>query len=532
MKRGFSLAYILTLVALAFLLVGLVVNAGLQLHARELHDRNRQQAIGYAKNGIERAVAKLVQDYRWGQDPGDGLQVPGLPGHPTDAGAHVTFDPEQRYASVNHFEREGTVEVPKDTTRLWSVGRFRGVEAVIEAYVARPSFPFALASSGPLDTRGAFFAGTLDSVEAADLPLDSPEFRKHLTQASLLSNGDRVKLQGAPVRVTGDIVCAGAVDLDAGVRVEGEVRDHVSPRPLPAFELASFDTAGKALLLTLPPGELRRRDPVKGYARCGGSLTVVEGLRLEEAILFVDGDLTVRGPLSGKGAVFVTGDVVLESAALGALDQLALVSGGSMRISGNGRERSKLVGLLVSKGDLSLSDVTVVGAVICAGNAGQKLTLTNVNALGNSAGLNFEFEVGWGVATEYRVAAGGFAGGGGGLVRLAQVTDPRTGEKVLPKPADFVERFDAANPNAPLLRESDFEVVLPDGTVQSLAEAGISIASSDDLSRYLIAGLNEVISTQAGGSSDQLIVRGKLSLDLNKFLRVGDTLQLVYRRIH
>jgi hypothetical protein len=255
-------------------------------------------------------------------------------------------------------------------------------------------------------------------------------------------------------------------------------------------------------------------------------------LKLEEAILYVNGDLRVDGQLSGKGALFVRGNVVVESTSLGALDEVALIAGGSLRVSGSGQNRSKLVGLLVSCGDLSLSDVTVVGAVVCTGDSTRTLTMENVNVFGSPKGLQFEFAVGWGVDTSYRFEASPRIGGGG-LVRLKQVDDAAVpGGKRDAMPADFVGRYDSAHPEAPLLGESDFEVVLEDGRVTTLVAAGISF-SRDELQAQLVSALNSATVRAAAGASGALgLLQGKLSLDLNKFLQVGDTLQIVYRRIH
>ena len=44
-----------------------------------------------------------------------------------------------------------------------------------------------------------------------------------------------------------------------------------------------------------------------GYVRREGDLTVRGDAHLDGAVLFVDGDLDIRGGLEGRGAIFVTG---------------------------------------------------------------------------------------------------------------------------------------------------------------------------------------------------------------------------------
>lgn len=531
MKRGFSLASVLMIAALAFATVSAVVFCILKLQRYETHARQRRQAELYARNALEKTIAQLVDNPKFGGNEAGEVTVESLPGHPENAQGLVTFAQGQAWRSVNHFEGAGDAEVPEKTAHLWALGQFGGAQVRMEAALAMPAFPFAVASSGPIRTTGAFFAGTIDSAEHADIPVGSPDLLKYLKQASLLSNGDTLALSGNPVHVTGDLVCAGVIDQGAGVKVDGQVRSHAQKKPIPELDFTKFDTAGKPLLLQLAPGTLRRNDPIKGYARCGGDLVVEGDLALEEAILYVDGSLTVRGRLSGKGALFVTGDVVMESTALGSLDQMALITGGDLTVTGRPGQRSKLVGLLASKGNLRLSDLTVVGAVVCAGSQDQVLKMDNVNVLGNGAGLQFEFAMGWGDAkTSYDVTRPVIDGGGTVTVRLIQVDDGH-GAKRPAMPADFVGRYDAANPTAPLLRETDFEVVLDDGSVTTMAAAGIAL-DTGPAADGMVLELQTLATKAAQTESSGFYSQGKLSLDLNKFLRVGDTLQVVYRRLY
>jgi hypothetical protein len=202
-------------------------------------------------------------------------------------------------------------------------------------------------------------------------------------------------------------------------------------------------------------------------------------------------------------------------------------------VNGSGQSRSKLVGLLVSRGDLSLSGVTVVGAVICAGDAGRTLTMENVNVFGSPKGLQFEFAMGWGgVATSYGMERSS-ADGEGGLVRLKQVDDAAVpGGKRDAMPADFVGRYDAAQPDKPLLKESDFEVVPAGGGEPITLETAQIPFEDEELNQNLLNALQTESRVQAQAPSGGGVSMGKLSLDLNKFLRIGDTLQVVYRRLH
>jgi hypothetical protein len=103
------------------------------------------------------------------------------------------------------------------------------------------------------------------------------------------------------------------------------------------------------------------------------------------------------------------------------------------------------------------------------------------------------------------------------------------GGKRIAMPADFLTRYDATNPEGDLLEASDFEMVLANKTVIAVTQ---DLMSEQELEDNLLYPLNTALQQQAKASADQLVSKGRLSLDLNKFLRVGDTLQVVYRRIH
>ena len=175
---------------------------------------------------------------------------------------------------------------------------------------------------------------------------------------------------------------------------------------------------------------------------------------------------------------------------------------------------------------------TVVGAVVCSGDESRALRLANVDVFGSPKGTDFEFNLGWGWPTSYLVQEDPTIGGGNVTVRLKQLPDTSAPTGMRPAlPADFVGRYSATNPDAPLLRENDFEVMPADGSVTTLAAAGVSF-NNGDLQGKLVENLNSATVNATNASSNSAFSQGKLSLDLNKFLRVGDTLQVVYRRIH
>jgi len=546
-QRGVGLATVVIVSGLAFFLLTIAVGSGLWMVSQQQRYSRYEHALRYAQCGFQAALSHLQEDDT-GQWSGPMAPIKPLPGHPADAGAVVRFGDctkelgvcENRLTKVDLVTSKSGVTVPKGCVYLSSTGHYAGQQATVEGVIHVSEFPFALASSGPLKTSGSFLVGAVENASV----LGQDHLERFLKRGSLLSNaaGVAVQLDGAPVHVTGDVVTAGSVRLGSGVLVDGSLKEHREPRTIPTINLQEHDPADQAGVRILESNHLTNPDVFEGYVRASGPVEIDGELQLQEAIVYVDGSLTVRGRLSGVGALFCTGPVRLESSSIGALSQLAIVSGGDLSITGRGKAASRIAGLLVSKGNLTLSDVTVVGCVLCAGSEDRVLSLHNVDAFGSPEGTHFEFSLGWGGArTSYSVAADP-ARGPGGLVRLAQVDDGHDGKRKA-VPADFTGRYDSAQPNADLLRPADFEVVEldasgqpvlgPDGNevVRGFAESGLDFRDYQ-LREKMLRGLQGAARTQAQAPAEGGVSQGKLSLDLNKFLKVGETLQVVYRRIH
>ena len=532
-RRGYSLAAVCALCAIALFMLTLALDAMLRTAKWGARGEKYEIALRYAHNGFNLALLQLRENPQWA--PKSSFSVPTVAGDNSNASASIQFTADDsnqdKSLSLNHFDSEDTVTtatgltLPPHSVHLVSTGQCRGVRATVEGIVAVAPFPYALASSGPLISTGAFLVGSVEDPASLDDPM---ALQKALKRGSLLSNAS-LSLSGSPVRVTGDVVCAGTATLGSGVTVEGSVKERAQPKSMPSFKLADYDTQDKPGVRVLESTHLTKPEAFEGYVRASGDVVVDGELRLSEAIVYIDGSLTINGPLSGRGALFCTGPVRLGSSSIGSLDALAIVSGGDLSITGRGKAISRMVGLLVSMGDLSLADVTVVGAVVCSGDESRALRLANVDVFGSPKGTQFEFNLGWGMKPEYKVLP--TLSSPGGLVRLAQLPDSSAPTGMRPAmPADFAGRYDPANPGAPLLRESDFEVVLGNGSVKRLPVPEIVFDSRDVLDGFKNlqdVALNEAKPAATGNSS-----QGKLSLDLNKFLRVGDTLRIVYRRVY
>lgn len=165
----------------------------------------------------------------------------------------------------------------------------------------------------------------------------------------------------------------------------------------------------------------------------------------------------------------------------------------------------------------------MVGAIVCAGTSQSALTLTNVTALTSPKGVEFEiFE------SFAKSQSGPISVGGGGMgtarvvvVRLKSVSDPDSPDGKRPaRSADFAppKSFDPAQHLEVWDPEADQEVT------------GVDISRESNFKTFQSA-LQAQISTEPE-SPQQAISTGKISLDLNRFLKLSDKLNVVYRKSH
>lgn len=531
-RRGFSLLtvmFLLVLAGSAVLGMALMVNSQ-RLSAQKLEFQDK--AHRYAANAVELALARLEKD----SNSTETVRFDAQPGDREDAVGLVTYDSGELFHSVNNFGKYETAVftagdfhriIPRNSIYLLGKGQYGNAVVYEEAIASMPPYEFALASAGSMATEGAFLVGALEDPAALAEGVDSPAFLQALRRASLASNSaasPAIRLEGAPVKITGNVVSPGTVVRGPGVQVDGIVEEGHRPVGLPVIPLQELDPAGRPLLLTLENEVVSSTLDIDGFARRAGNLRISGDLKLSEGVLFVDGDLTVTGAISGLGCVVCTGRCTVSSASLRSLKQVALLSRGDLTITGSGAG-STLVGLVYSEGNLSLSDVTVVGCVVCAREQGG-MTLRNVNVLRNAAGVAFEMEMGFQGGTQSGVITMQGRGAGGQQVRLRlkQVADASApGGMREARPSDF------APPNA-FDAEQALEVV--DATTGEPV-AGVSVAQvfrnpDTNASSFRSNILDQILRTEA----QSIYANGKVDLDLNRFLKLSDKLKVVYRRTH
>jgi hypothetical protein len=324
----------------------------------------RQEALDLARSAASLGLAKLSENADF-----QGQAV-------VPEGGWVVFDrpAAQRLGlpySLNNLKgtraEMGSLgsSVPPATAQLVAVGRSGGQTRRLEVVLAVPPFPFAVASSGPIRARrGVEIAGL------RTLPLVGSLDSAPLGEADLVSNDPSAEavFLGAGTRIRGSVQAVGHIAQDPhNVEVSGALKSQAERELIPHQDFSKYDPLAQGWdYNAIEVDQLAGGGPpLSGRRRKAGSLQVTDGLRLDGALLFVDGDLQVQGGLSGKGAVVVTGNVTLEGQSqFESGHAVAILSGGDTRIRGSGAQGSFFQGLVYTQGQFEADRVTLVGSLI------------------------------------------------------------------------------------------------------------------------------------------------------------------------
>ena len=382
--RGGTLVYVLVLSTL-MMLTAFVFAGSVSSH---LNFVKRSERLTHARlladSAISRAVAEIQVNSEFGLQ-GESLDV-SLPGGQDGDLGRISFSA----TSVNHSTNNLTSDtsspgwggrlVPPYSAHLVGEGRCGDSIARVEAIVALPPYPYAIASSGPIESDGELLVGSLvEQVSGGAIAVES------LLPAHLASNDplpSSVSL-GSGSLVMGDIRSAGGIDLSPGVVVRGETLAYGEPVAIPEVDLERYDPRLTQTGFQSLPGELAETT-VTGSALSKGDLIILGGLHLDQAKLYVDGHLSVRGPISGRGVVVATRGADLRAGARLSGGHAVLLSGGDVSLRGAGPLGSFFQGLVYSQGEFQADNITVVGSFISQGESA-KVKLRNARVLGDPA---------------------------------------------------------------------------------------------------------------------------------------------------
>lgn len=550
-KRGASLLAVMALsmvVVTVLLVVGSVSTARLTLAGRS---RGESLATYAAESAIARATAALLED----RTPSKNLQPDDTYLEDKEAGwsARLTWKTDKGIPySTNLWDTDKSVTgwngyaVPGRSLHMVAVGKCRGVERVVETVLHIPPFPYVIASSGTVNSDGGLLVTGV--ADAKDVSLQNgvvsiPKEKETAGHVASNGTGDPALVLGPDTEVTGDVRAAGKINLDPAALVRGEVRPEVDPIGIPKLDVRSYDPATRPGVQHLdneeyPNSTYTDRLKLEGFVRRAGNLEVTSrGLEMKGAVLYVDGDLEVRGPIEGKGALIVTGDCTLHGGAkLSTDNEAALVVGGDVTINGDGKQ-STFVGLVYTEGNFTAEDITLVGAFVAnsVSSAGSAMRMNRVNLVSVPSKTEFSWEPGF-VGTE---------GDGWGFVGATVAPTVKPVEFAVSDPP--VPGTPAYNPDAidilsirPVYqhggqtfdRREDFLRAVSRRQLPSERSKDCLSATSwrslvDCEEQVLLENLRQQLTDANETWIRHQADSGRFSLDLNKFLSIEDRVRLV-----
>jgi hypothetical protein len=377
--RGSSLVGAVCAISISLLAVLTIASsATLQVNLFR-QGENAQIASLLADSAIQRGIAELMADSSWGTHrTRDGFHIDGpIP----NSGVDLNFNPSsgQPFSTNNQTgssplgwsaSRLLTARtVPAERVHLVAVAHCGNLRKIREAVIEVPDFTLSLGATGKVHLHSSLVGSLENPADLARVDGD-PSI---LGPGDLATNSDRadsVELESNS-HVLGNLQSRGNINVAGDSRVGGEIRRFHSQTEFPHFQFDDYDPAKDGALVyeTLAPGpSLPRR--MTGLVRCAGSCLIDGNLDLDNAILFVTGDLTVRGSLSGTGAVIVKGNTRIQrGSSLTSEDQVALLSRGDIFLDGVVGADYTFKGLVYTRGNFTARNFTVVGGFIADGDS-------------------------------------------------------------------------------------------------------------------------------------------------------------------
>ena len=296
--------------------------------------------------------------------------------------------------------------VPDGMLHIISTGFCKGQYRTVECVVEKPPFPFGLASSGPIVSRDPLkVKGTSSLANFRNGEEDRPgHIVCNSPEGITIGSAD-----GLQTEISGFVKSSGPASIAQPAVVRGGVRTFADKTTLADIKISDFNLEGEAGVVTLLDSSYDKpQDLDVMYSYSGGHLQYHDSITLNQAMLWIDGDLTVHGSVKGEGLIVVTGDATFKSGSdLSGTNKMAVLAGGDVTIDG---QSNYFAGLVYTEGNLKARNITIVGnAVINSPDPNKGVVdLENVTMVSNEETGDMTIHI-----TSYSDAAGGTNAGHG-----------------------------------------------------------------------------------------------------------------------
>jgi hypothetical protein len=398
-RKGLTLGTVLLAVVMVASLGFALSTVSVQHLGLMNRQSNSEQARNLAESTINLGIERVLTstDYLYGKDGSEAapLEV-SLEGTHTGSLGRLTFNPDLAEElsipySTNNIDGTGAVEgwsgktVPPESIHLVAVGECGEVTRRLEVVLHVPAFPFALASSGPVNCLGGVTVASLKGEVRFDAEGNLVE-SEELFPAHILSNSPNaspgVKL-GSSTLVTGDVQAAGSLDVAQGAEIRGLLKPNSSPIGFPMFNLSDYDPGAQAVQVNPNSGGAyvsTDGEDFRGPVRVNGDFVVNRGgITLDGSLLYVDGNVNIRsGGVTGTGLLVANGNVLVDGdMEIEAGSDTAILCAGDLTLEGNGTHSSFIRGLFYARGVVRAEQLTVVGTMIAGDSDSDSLTLVD-----------------------------------------------------------------------------------------------------------------------------------------------------------
>jgi hypothetical protein len=397
--RGSTLATALAVIALASLSVAVLLSAAFfQMSAASslldsTRSRNRVDSV------LALAMAQLMGSNGAYGTAGESVQA-ALPGDASGVVGSLSFATSARPHSTNNL-------LSDSSTRLWNgaglAPRLAYLYAVsqnqttvtwaTEIFLHVPPYPYVVASSGPILSTASMTVGSLDPTRP---PPASPPSAANLLPGDIASNSTAslaINLSAQSV-IDGDARAAGGIKA-APQSIKGGVYPGAGSIPLPLMNISSFAPQPQNVMTQLAAdmGGMT----LEGYCASTADAHFHGDVTVDDAVVYVPGNLTIDGALHGTGAIFATGAMTIGGADgpsdLQTDNHVALAAGGAVTVNGQGQQNSFFRGLIYTQGSLTANHLTLLGTFVGNGGPGAGVTLNDASALFVAAYADVSFNV-------------------------------------------------------------------------------------------------------------------------------------------